>query len=195
MKRTFYILLGLVLLVHSCSSQSQSRQQFHSKEFNWTLSIPEGFENVEPEEWGRIQDQGSAAVEKTYGEEIKARPSTIFVFKSDDANYFESNHQPFDTDKVGDYLTVCKEVNKLLYQTFVSQMPGVKVDTTASTERIDDLLFQKFKVVVNYPNMTLTTYLFTRLFGKREFSVNIMYVDKAKGEKMLAAWRASTFDQ
>jgi hypothetical protein len=31
------------------------------------------------------------------------------------------------------------------------------------------------------------------LFDKRDFSVNIMFIDTAKGEKMLSAWRESKF--
>ncbi len=35
--------------------------------------------------------------------------------------------------------------------------------------------------------------MFSRLFNKKEFSVNIMYVDAKKGAQMLDAWRNSKF--
>ena len=69
-------------------------------------------------------------------------------------------------------------------------------DTTTSTEKIDNLEFQTLKMKVTYPNnMVLYVHMFSRLFGKREFSVNIMYVDKHKGELMLSSWRNSKFGQ
>lgn len=34
-----------------------------------------------------------------------------------------------------------------------------------------------------------------RLFDKREFTVNIIYVDEKKGEQMREAWAKSKFDK
>jgi hypothetical protein len=35
--------------------------------------------------------------------------------------------------------------------------------------------------------------MYSRLFGKREFTVNIMYIDESLGQQMKAAWLNSKF--
>ena len=55
---------------------------------------------------------------------------TIFVFQSDQFNYFESNYQFFDTTNDGNYLESFKEVNNILYGTFEAQMKGAKLDSS-----------------------------------------------------------------
>src|SRR5690606_1788507 len=146
------------------------------------------------EEWAKMQNKGADAIEKTYNEEVVNQAKTIFVFKSDQLNYFESNYQPFDTAIDGDYLESCKNVNNMLYETFITQMPDIKIDSTSTVEKIDNLEFQTFKMKIEYPNkMTMNVLMFSRLFDKKEFTVNIMYVDKKKGEQMLDSWKKSKF--
>ena len=75
-------------------------------------------------------------------------------------------------------------------------MPGIKVDTISAVEKIDNLEFQTFKMKIVYPNnMVFNVIMYSRLFGKREFSVNIMYVDDRKGQLMLEAWKNSKFSR
>ncbi len=194
MIRQIHILICLTILIQSCSGQTTPKKEIYNKDFNWTITIPENFENVSSEEWKKMQNKGADAIEKTYDGEVINQAKTIFVFKSDQMNYFESNYQPFDTATDGDYLESCKNVNDILYETFKTQMPDIKIDTTRTVEKIDNLEFQVFRMKVEYPNkMILNVQMFSRLFDKKEFSVNIMYIDKLKGEKMLNSWENSKF--
>lgn len=189
-----YLLFGLIVIFQSCNGQKTTKQEIHNKDFNWTITIPENFENVSNADWEKMQNKGADAIEKTYESEVINQSKTIFVFKSDQLNYFESNHQPFDPSVDGDYLKSCKAVDEVLYETFKAQLPGIKIDTTRTVEEIDNLEFQTLKMKVEYPNkMILNLIMFSRLFEKREFTVNIMYVDKLKGQKMLDSWRESKF--
>lgn len=141
-----------------------------------------------------MQHKGADAIEQTIGEQVINQAKTIFVFKSDKMNYFESNYQPFDTLTDGDYLTSWRMVNDILYETFKTQVPDVKIDTVKNVENIDGLEFQTFKIRAEYPNkMVLNILMFSRLFNKREFTVNISFMDKAKGAQMLQAWKESKF--
>ncbi len=190
----FNLIICITLLIQGCGGQTTSKKEIYNKDFNWTITIPENFENVSSEDWKEIQNKGADAIEKTYDGEVINQAKTIFVFKSDHLNYFESNYQPFDTATDGNYLESCMNVYNVLYETFKTQMPDVKIDTTRSVERIDNLEFQAFKMKVEYPNeMILNLMMFSRLFDKKEFSVNIMYVDQLKGEQMLASWKNSKF--
>lgn len=194
MKKVNYFIIGLTIIFQSCLGQTSPKKEIYNKDFDWTITIPEKFDTVSAEQWAKMQNKGADVIEKTYDEKIDNRAKTIFIFKSDQLNYFESNYQPFDIATDGNYLESCKAVNEILYQTFVTQMDGIKIDTTTSTEKIDNLEFQTLKMKVTYPNnMVLNVFMFSRLFEKKEFSVNIMYVDKAKGELMLDSWKKSKF--
>ncbi len=184
----------MTITIQSCNGQTSPKKEIYNKDFNWTITIPEKFQNVSAEEWAKMQNKGADAIEKTYDEKVINRAKTIFVFKSDQLNYLESNYQPFDIEIDGDYLESCKNVNNILYETFKTQMPDIKIDSISTTEKIDNLEFQTFKMKVEYPNkMILNFLMFSRLFDKKEFSVNIMYVDNNKGQQMLESVRKSKF--
>jgi len=184
--------LVLIILV-GCSGQSTKRE-IYNEDFKWRITIPENFENVEPDDWKKLQSKGETAIENTYGEEIVNQSKVIFVFKSGELNYFESNSQPFDEKTDGDYMESWKMVNEVLYQTFVSQMPGTKIDSASSIERIDQLDFHTITMKIAYPNkMIMNFIMYSRLFDNREFTVNIMYVDESKGQLMKDSWFASKF--
>lgn len=194
MRIIFYVFICLTFIFQGCAGQSGTKKKIFNKDFNWSITIPDNFDTVSAEQWAKIQNRGADAIEKTYDQKVENKSKTIFIFKSDQLNYFESNYQPFDTAVDGNYEASCNNVKEMLYQTFITQMQGVKVDTVTSTEKVDNLDFQTLKMNVTYPNnMVLNILMFSRLFDKREFSVNIMYVDKAKGELMLNAWKQSKF--
>ncbi|WP_304064368.1 hypothetical protein [Pedobacter glucosidilyticus] len=194
MNRLKYLLICLTIAIQCCNGQTKPKKEIYNKDFNWTITIPENFQNVSAEEWSKLQNKGADAIEKTYDEKVINQSKTIFVFKSDQLNYFESNYQPFDIAIDGNYLESCKNVNNMLYETFKTQMPDIKIDSTSTIEKIDNLEFQTFKMKVEYPNkMVLNVLMFSRLFDKKELSVNIMYVDNNKGQQMLESWRKSKF--
>ena len=136
MKRKFYFIIYLTILIQNCIGQTTAEKEIYDKVFNWTIIIPENFENVSSDEWKKMQNKGEDAMEKTYDIEVINQTKTIFVFKSDQLNYFESNYQPFDTLTDGNYLESCKNVNDMLYETFITQMPEIKIDTTRTVKKL-----------------------------------------------------------
>jgi hypothetical protein len=195
MRKIFLTLLISSVLFQSCKGQSKSiPKEIVNKDFNWRIQIPEGFESVPAEQWAKMQNKGADAIEKTYNAEVENNAKTIFVFKSDQFNYFESNYQPFDSKTDGDYLENFRNVNNLLYGTFEAQMPNAKLDSTSAQETINGKRFQTFKVTISFPNkMVMDFLMYSRLFENREFTVNIMTVDKEKQRVLLQAWRNSKF--
>jgi hypothetical protein len=196
MRKSILSILILSLFLISCNGQTKSDpKKLYNEDFKWTIVIPENFNNVSPEDWAKMQNKGADAIENTYGEEVVNQAKTIFVFKNADFNYLESNYQPFDVEVDGDYLESCKNVNEILYETFKSQMPNAVIDSSSSVEKISGLDFQTFKMKIDFPNgMTMHSFMYSRLFDKKEFSVNIMYVDDKQGEKMVNAWTNSKFE-
>jgi hypothetical protein len=194
MNKLKYFLICFITIFQGCDGQTSPKTEIFNEEFNWKITIPENFQNVSVEEWTNLQNKGADAIEKTYDEKIINRANTIFVFKSDELNYFESNSQPFDITIDGDYLESCKNVNNMLYETFKTQLPDIKIDSSTSVEKISKMEFQTFKMKIEYPNkMIMNVIMYSRLFDKKEFTVNIMYVDNKKGEQMLDSWKNSKF--
>ena len=195
MRIIYLSLIFLMILLESCMGKAKSpSKEIYNKEFDWTIEIPEGFESVPAKEWMKMQNRGADAVEKTYDAKVENRTTTIFAFRSDQFHYFESNYQPFDSATDGNYLETFHEVNSMLYGTFEAQMPDAILDSSSSEEIIDGKLFQTYKVNITIPNkITMEFLMFSRLFGNKEFSVNIMTVDKKKQKILLDAWRNSKF--
>ena len=197
MRKILIFAFGLAITVQACNGQTQTtKKEVYNADFNWIINIPESFDTVSAEQWSKIQNKGADAIEKTYDQKVENNAKTIFVFKNDQFNYFESNYQPFDTSEDGDYLETFKSVNNILYGTFEAQMPDAKLDSVSGQETIDGLIFQTFKVTITFPNkMVMDFWMYSRLFGKKEFTVNIMTVDKRKQKLLLEAWTNSKFRQ
>lgn len=195
MKKKFYLLAAVLLFLQTAKAQDTiAVAPYYDKEFKWTINIPEGFKQVAKEDWSKIQGKGTAAIEKTVGMEIENSSKTIFVLQNGKLNYLESSYQAFDPSVDGNFAAGLKSSQELLYQTFKQQMPGVTIKHSSSTEKIDGLVFYLTQLDVTYPNkMVLHAYMFNRLFGKREFTANIMFIDDAKGDAMLKSWRGSKF--
>ncbi|MEM9984265.1 MAG: hypothetical protein AAF804_04155 [Bacteroidota bacterium] len=196
MKTYLATIISLLIFSSFCLGQNNSTQTLSNQEFNWTMQLPVGFERVDAKEWMRLQNRGQDAIEDTYEGEVVNQTQPIFVFKSGQFNYIEANVQPFDLEIEGDYLETRRQLGVVLYETFMAQMPGVKVDTSFATETIDGLNFQRFQFKVQYPNsVVLYGLMYSRLFDERDLTVNIIYLDEAKGAEMLEAWRASRFGE
>ena len=135
-------------------------------------------------------------IEDTYGEGIEDNTIPIFTFNNGQFNVFEAMYVPFDPDVDGDFLETCKTVNEVLYETFITQMPDAVIDTLTNIEQIDNLDFYVFKIKISYPNKIIMNMLmYSRLFDKQMFALNIIFQDKEIGQKMLDAWKNSTFEK
>lgn len=197
MGKHIYLLLILACFTGGCKGQEKTeRKTIYNKEFKWTITIPSGFDTVSAEQWAKMQNRGMDAIEKTYDAKVENNTKTICVFQNGQYNYFESNYQPFDTITDGNYVENFRQVNEMLYGTFEAQMMGAKLDSSSSTQIINGLNFQTFKVIVTFPNkMVMNWQIFSRIFGKKEFTVNIVTVDKQKQKELLDSWLNSTFDK
>lgn len=89
MIRYLYILIGLVCFVPSTVAQYLINGVVYDSVFNWTITIPKGFNYVPSSEWKQLEDKGAVAIEATIGQEITHRSETIFVVNSGSLNFFE----------------------------------------------------------------------------------------------------------
>jgi hypothetical protein len=194
---TLITLLITTSLLFACKDQTKpDKRVVYNDDFKWTITIPEGFDTISALKWNKMQNRGEKAIEKTYDVEVENHAQTLFVFLNNQFNYFESNYQPFDVSKDGNYIENFRGVNNMLYGTFEAQIPGAKLDSSSSTATISGLTFQTFNVKITMPNkVVMNWHMFSRIFGKREFTVNIMTVDPKKEKELLLAWMNSKFNR
>lgn len=192
MKTQKIVYLLLIITFLSCNSDSETLK---IEEFNWTVSIPENFEPINKEEWNKTLNKGINAIENTFDEKVENNAVTLFTYKNGQYNNFEANWQPFDVEIDGAYLDTYAEINKMLYQTYENQIPDAKLDSVSSIQNVSGLEFHRFDVNIEYPNgIKMKTIGFSRLFDKKEFTMNITAVDKTIEQQMLDAFLSSKFE-
>jgi hypothetical protein len=188
------VLAALSVTLHADGQTTKAPREFVSKELSWKIQIPEGFETVPVEEMAKLQSMGAESVEKTYGTKVKSRPEPLFSIRSDRFNYFQALCQPLDS-ATGDFLKNFKKAGEKTYGILQAQMPEAVLDSTWSETTIDGKVFQTFRVSTVLPNkMQLDVMLYSRVFGKKQFTVNITTIDKEKQRELVRAWQNSKFD-
>ncbi|GAA4210704.1 hypothetical protein GCM10022289_38470 [Pedobacter jeongneungensis] len=194
-----FVLLVFMLILQSCQQQKSPEQSlsikkrvFYNKDFKWEIAIPENFEEVSAAEREKKQEMGANKLKDNYGDNVEFKGNNIFLFKNEQANYLEALYEPFSSSD-RDYSRSFKDVNKMIYETLKN--PAVsKLDSSSTLEVIDGLKFYTFKIGVDYQNKTTMHWcIYSRLFDKKAFTVNIITIDTAKERILLDSWRNSKF--
>lgn len=186
----------LICLFVSCSDSKVKNRQIFIEEFNWKITVPEGFEYMSEKEVQATRNKGLNLLEEKLGEEIEDITKVIFWIQNGELNGLEANFQPFDIQEDGDYKESNDYINKFSVEALTSKYPQIQVDSLTSFEKIDDLNFQKFYAKFTYPNgMIFYTHSYSHLFGNKDFTVSITYLDEKIGEKMLESFRKSKFTE
>jgi len=74
-------------------------------------------------------------------------------------------------------------------------MPGVKLDSLSYNFPLNELNFACFELNAKMPNdFQFHSISLSRLFGMKELTLNVSFVDEALGYKMIDAFNASTFE-
>ena len=193
MKKIIITTITLVFVLSGCNKHN-APQEFFDETFHWRIMIPANFRAVNPERWERRREYGLQRMESTFNEKITDDTRLIFNFSNGQTNYIEALYHFVDPEIDGDFSESRKLLEEIMYTAFVAQMPTATVRTSTTTERIDNLDFYVLEIRITFPNnMIFNTLMYSRLFGSKVLGVNIMYQDAEIREKMLDAWRNSTF--
>lgn len=183
-----------VLFTLATYGQEKKDEKIFIKEFNWTMISPEGFERMSQEEIDHLRNRGIQVLENGTGEELVDEVTVLFWIKKGTLNSLEANYQPFDEEVDGDYDETFDDVNEISVAAIKDQFPQIQIDTVTSIEKIDRLNFRKFYMKLTYPGgVVLHNHSYSYLFGDKEFTVSISYVDEKFGQQMLNAWLKSKF--
>ncbi|MBS0646789.1 MAG: hypothetical protein JSR97_09420 [Verrucomicrobia bacterium] len=160
--------------------------------FGWKISIPAGFSPTDAAHSRAAHERGAELIEKGTGVTIEDKTSVLFKYING-FTQIEALHQPLDLSNVT-YLDVKKAVMDMMYQTFVSQMPNAKIDSSSTHEVIDGLRFEVITLsALKGDQHIFIAHTYSRMFDTTEFAVNVIYNKPELGEKLLTAFKSSTF--
>jgi hypothetical protein len=174
--------------------QQQLTQEFYVENFKWKITIPENMKTENPEKWKKSNEVGVQMVEDTYNEKVEDNTIPICIFTNGGLNVFEAKYQTYNPEVDGSPSELTKTIYKMIYTTLVTQIPNAVVDTLTTIQKIDNLDFNLLKMDITYQKKKiLNISMYSRLFENQMFVFTITYQDEEIGEKMLAAWKNSTF--
>jgi hypothetical protein len=189
----------IVMLLFSVLANAQTKGgEFYSEDFNWSIVLPEGFKRLTDDELKGLENDGVDVIEKAYDTNLDGAlipNKTLFGIESGPNDFLEANMQAFDTAADGDYEESVKAVWEIIYQTFKSELPSdTKIIKKHSTEKISNLKFYKSTMVIKFSNgIIMNSIMYSRLFGNKDFTLNILYTDSKTGDVFMKAWKSSVF--
>ncbi len=154
-----------------------------------------GFDSVSTAEWDRLKNVGRKATLKNTS--IKVMPSykTILVYKKPKFNCIDLSYKIIDSTNIEDYINNQKIAANTIYETFEVQLPNSTIDTSFYDEKISGLLFHVFKMTINISeNKVVELLSYNRIFGDKDFNLNISSTDKENQKLLIDAWRNSKFE-
>lgn len=190
------MLAPAIIFLLSCSPKKHATDEFYNDRLKWTMKIPSIVAPEDMEKWKKVQDAGMEAMGNTYDVKLKKKTETLFIFKSGNENFMEATVEPYDKNKHPDYAHYINMNYGFFYHAIEVQLPGTIIDTSQSTDVIDEVIFYRIKFKLTGTDNTVKNIIFfSRLFGDQDLFVSIMYQDTAKGAVMLDAFRKSKFDK
>jgi hypothetical protein len=168
---------------------------YHSEEIGWTMEIPDGWNVTHRSELKKRTEKGLDAINETAGIDYDASElQQLLNFQKDRFHIFQSTSEPFKLEYEGEWEENNKGIKELIYETYSSR--GIKIDTTSSKEKIDDLEFEVFHVTMYGPDGKIM--LYQDMYGKHingyDFGVNLNYVNDKEKSEMMKVWKNSTFE-
>jgi hypothetical protein len=199
-----YILTILTLILFvSCKTDPNKQvdegtvkeNKYHSNEIGWTIKIPKGWNVTQREVSQKREDEGLKAFNKANGIDYDVSGlKQLISFQKDRRHIFAATSEKLEIKYEGEYEDQKQMVKELLYNTFTEN--GIKIDTTSSTEKIDNLKFDLFKITVYDKNGEVILYqdLYSRFINGLDFGVNLNYKNDKEKNELMDTWKNSKFE-
>lgn len=167
---------------------------YYSAEIGWTMEIPDGWKVTKRDSIANMADRGLDAINETAGIDYDiSQLKHLLTFQKGRFNMFQSTSEPFELEYEGEWEDNNETIKELLYETFTSR--GIKVDTSSSVDKIDQLEFKVFHITLYGPDGTtmLNQDMYGRHINGYDFGVNLNYQNDEKKNEMMRVWRNSKF--
>ena len=184
----------VIFLLFSCK-EHKSTKDYDFKEIGWTVSIPSDFTILTSTEAAKVREATIQAVKQAYDSTYYYDSAkTLLSFKKGSANYFSAGITPFKEVQDGDWLQSTTNKKELILNTFKSQNPEAKIDTSSSIRLIDGLTFEVFKVKMSFPDtLVITSNIYSRLVHGYNFTMSLAYVNEDVGRQLNSICISSKF--
>lgn len=199
------IKLSLIVLVTLISCKTDPNKQvdegqinegiYQSKEIGWTMEIPKGWKITQRDILEERTEKGLDAINESAGIDYDARGlKQLINFQKDRAHVFQSTSEPFKLQYEGEWEENNRGIKELLYETYDSR--GIKIDTSSSKEKIDNLEFEVFHITMFGPAGKVILYqdMYGRHINGYDFGVNLNYINEKEKNEMLKVWKNSKFE-
>jgi hypothetical protein len=181
------------MILNICSGQNS--KSFYSEDFGWKINLSENYRIISNEEVSKIKAKGRESIEKATGKKVNDDGNvSILKFQDDKNNFFYSSYSIYNEAINGDYSKGSKTGYDLLYRTIKTKFPDIQIDQIITTEKVNSLDFEVYKLDAFLPNITFHQIIYSRLFGNKSFVVTLVFTDEKAGEEMLELWKKSSFD-
>lgn len=204
LSRLTLFLYTISLLLFSCEKKDPNKQIdegiikgeiYKSKEIGWEIRIPSGWSVVSRDVTQKSEEKGQNAVEQSTGQKFDLSSlKHLISFQKNQFNMFASTSEPFMEEFPGEYEENNKNINSLIYQTFIDQ--GIKADSSSGQEVIQGIKFNTFYTTIYAPDgkVILNQILYSKLINGYDFGVNINYNNEEDKKTMIDAWKKSKFE-
>ncbi|MEK6155693.1 hypothetical protein WIW50_20705 [Flavobacteriaceae bacterium 3-367] len=202
MKIKIITLLVLIILI-SCKSDPNKQidegkiteSTYHSNEIGWTMEIPTGWNVTHKGVSDERTEKGLEAIKESAGIDYDASGlKQLLNFQKDRFHIFQSTSEPFEIEYEGEWEDNNEGLKQLLYETYESR--GIKIDTSSSTKKIDNLNFEVFHITMYGPDGKIILYqdMYSRLINGFDFGVNLNYINEKEKNEMMKVWKESKFE-
>ncbi|CAD0007825.1 MULTISPECIES: hypothetical protein [Flavobacterium] len=204
LSRITLLIYTISLLLFSCDRKDPNKQVdegtlkgeiYKSREIGWEIRVPTGWSIVSKDITEQQEEKGQKAIEKSSGQKMDLKSlKHLISFQKNQFNLFASTSEPFKEDFSGQYEQTNKDLNALIYQTYVDQ--GIKVDSSSGKEIIQGIKFSTFYTTIYAPDgkVILNQILYSKLINGYDFGVNINYNNEEDKKTMIDAWKKSKFE-
>ncbi len=202
MKIKIITLLALIILI-SCKTNPNKQidegkiteSTYHSNEIGWTMEIPAGWNVTHKSVSDERTEKGLEAIKESAGIDYDASGlKQLLNFQKDRFHIFQSTSEPFKIEYEGEWEDNNEGLKQLIYETYESR--GIKIDTSSSTKKIDNLNFEVFHITMYGPDGKIILYqdMYSRLINGFDFGVNLNYINEKEKNEMMKVWKESKFE-
>jgi hypothetical protein len=188
MKKTFLLLLTILLI--SCNSKSQSNSKngiiengiYTCNLFEWKIKIPENYTVRTLKQKEDLEEVGYDKVKKETPDGVTVRKNRphLIGFGLDDKNYFSSSLESLKGTKILPLPEHQKFLAKLTSDTY-SKINGIEFNQKLSSEKIGKYDFYKIESEIynqKTSELLLTQVVYNTYIDENLFSISINYSDE-----------------
>ena len=151
-------IIAFTCLINSCKIDPNKQvdegkvenEYFKSEEIGWTIQIPSGWKIMLKNQMDKNQDRGMELVQETIDTVVDySGLKHLISFQKNKGNVFQSTSEPFELEYEGEFEETNQFLKLVITETYQNQ--GIRIDTSSTIARIDNLKFELFQIKMYNP--------------------------------------------